>query len=115
MLQAYPGSSPVRDVLTGRISLRQFRVMVEHLPPGNPLDRARSGHPWAGRDDVALLYEVESRLRELVVMLGNLFRAKGEPPREVPYLDRPLSAEELERRAAQEAYDDLMQRQLEEL
>ena len=32
LLQAYPGRDPLRDVLTGQISLRKFRVMVDHLP-----------------------------------------------------------------------------------
>lgn len=88
--------------------------MVEHLPFDNPLARAREGE-WAGNTTVALLYQVESRLRELSTMYGNVHREQNTSPREVVYLPRPSSSEELEARAAQEAYDDLMQRQLEQL
>lgn len=37
--------------------------MIEHLPPGNPVQRQRHG-PWG--DPERLLREVESRLRELI-------------------------------------------------
>ena len=114
LLQAYPGNDPVRDVLTGRISLRRFRVLVENLPPNNPLQRARGG-PWAGSDQVALAYATESRLRELITLLLNLFRSKDEPGRDVEYLPRPLSAEEVELQRLQAEYDAEMVRQLEEL
>ena len=112
MLQAYPGSDPIRDVTTGRISLRRFRLMVENLPPGNPLYRARFGD-WA--DSEALLYAVESRLRDLITLTGNINRRAGSPAREPEYLPRPLTPEEQRQEALQRTYDDLMQQQLEQL
>lgn len=88
--------------------------MLEHLPPDNPLTRARDG-AWAGNTTAALLYQVESRLRELLTSYFNVNRGKDSPAREVTYLPRPLSPEEAEQEAAQRAYDDLMQQQLEQL
>ena len=95
------------------MSLRRFRLLVENLPPGNPLQRARDGYPWS--DAEQLLWQVESRVRELIILTANVYREKGAPPMEPTYLPRPLSPEEAEQQAAQRAYDDLMQRQLEEL
>lgn len=39
--------------------------MIEHLPPGSPWHRARNG-PWG--DTERLLHQVESRLRDLLVI-----------------------------------------------
>ena len=114
MLQAYPGSNPVRDVLTGRISLRQFRVMVEHLPPGNVLERERAGGSRWG-DMETLVWGVESRLRELVAMFHNVHRPEGEQPVEVEYISRPSTRQDEELARAQAEYDALMMQQLEDL
>ena len=94
------------------MGLRRFRALVEALPPGNPLERARHG-AWS--DLELLLWSVDSRLRELVTLTANIHRKAGTPAHEVTYMDRPLSPEEDEQEQAQQAYDDLMQRQLEEL
>ena len=96
------------------MSLRKLRVMLENLPPDNPLARAREGE-WAGDVHAALLYQIESRLRELVTDYRNVHREANSAALEVKYLPRPLSPEEEAERAAQKAYDDLMQQQLEQL
>ena len=94
------------------MSLRRFAALVGNLPPGNPLERARHG---AWTDPELLLWQVESRLRELIAVTYNANRSKGAQPIEVTYLPRPLPPDEVEREAAQQAYDDLMQEQLEAL
>lgn len=94
------------------MSLRRFAALVGNLPPGNPLDRARHG-VWTDRE--LLLWQTESRLRELIAVTYNANRSKGVQPIEVTYLPRPLPPDEVEREAAQQAYDDLMQEQLEAL
>lgn len=94
------------------MSLRRFTLLVEHLPPGNPLERARFGR-WS--DDQLLVWQVESRLRELLTLTSNIHRTKGSQPVEPTYMERPASPEEVEQQAIQAAYDDLMQRQLEQL
>ena len=86
--------------------------MVEHLPPGNPLWRARFGE-WS--DVEALQYLIESRLRDLIALTANINRRGGSPPHEPEYLDRPRTPQEREQDAIQKAYDDLMQQQLEQL
>ena len=88
--------------------------MLDHLPPDNPLARARGGE-WAGNITAALLYQVESRLRELLTDYRNVHRKADSSPVEVTYLPRPLTPEEEVERAAQKAYDDLMQQELERL
>lgn len=113
MLQAYPGSDPIRDVLTGTISLRRFRLMVEHLPPGNPLALARFGQRWS--DTEALLWQVESRLRELLSLTYNVHRGVDQQPHETDYLPRPRTAGEEAQEAAQRAYDAQVRQQLEQL
>ena len=112
LLQAYPGRDPLREVLTGEMSLRQFGVLVEHLPPGNALERARFGR-WS--DTEVLLWSIESRIRDLAALTGNLWRPKGSPPREPEYIERPASPDELADRAAQDAYDAAMQAELDQL
>ena len=94
------------------MSLRRFRLLVEHLPPGNALDRARFGR-WG--DDETLMYAVESRLRELIALTYNANRRHGSAPQEPEYLPRPLTPEEERRKADQDAYDAAMVRQLQEL
>lgn len=94
------------------MSLRRFRALVENLPPGNALERARFGR-WS--DDQMLMWQVESRIRELLTLTANVYRSKGSQPHEPTYLERPATPDEQELAAAQKAYDDLMVKQLEEL
>ena len=86
--------------------------MVEHLPAGNPLERARAGG-WDSAE--ALLWQVESRLRDLIILTGNIHRARDAAPLEVSYLPHPETPEEQERAKVQAAYDAAMQAQLDDL
>ena len=85
-MQAYPGSgNPVIDALAGRISDRQLRVMLENLPPDNPVAwEYRDGDTWGETE--WLLHDVSSALRALVTGYSNVHRAKGKPERETEYL-----------------------------
>lgn len=85
MLQAYPGRDPLKEILTGRITLRQFRIMVENLPPKGPVARALNGR-WG--DDDWMLFDISSRMRDLSAQLYNLFRGTS-PPIEPAYLPKP--------------------------
>ena len=79
MLQAYAPRDPLREASQGKISVRQLRVMVEHLPPGNPA--ARVLDPW--RDTEHLLHDISTQLRGLNV---NFVSAMGgNAPEFVPY------------------------------
>lgn len=93
------------------MSLRRFTALINGLPPGNALERARHGR-WS--DLEVLLHDISSRVRELVAITYNIHRG-DRPAAEVTYLERPRTADDIAQQAAQDAYDDLMQRQLEEL
>lgn len=113
-MQAYPGRNPVMDVLSGKLSFRQFRLMVEHLPPGNVWERKASD----GWSDVEWLsWHTEGRLRELITLLANAYRPKGTPALDVPgYLATPGGGDrDPEAAATQAAYDNAMQAELEGL
>lgn len=99
------------EVLRGEISLRRFRLMVEHLPPGNPFELALAGSRWG--DLMFLLWDTNSQLRDLGTMYVNAHR-KGSPI-EPTYLDRPKSAAEVADEATQAAMDQEAQDELEEL
>lgn len=100
LLQAYPGRDPLREVLTGQISLRKFRVMVDHLPPDNPLERSRTGQR-------PVLWNVEARLREILKSFS--------PEMELSYLPVLLSREDAAASATQDDYDTTVQAELESL
>lgn len=93
------------------MTLRRFTALVEALPPGNALERARHGR-WS--DLELLLHDISSRLRELVSITYNTHRG-DRPAADVTYITKPLTPEDIAQQVAQDAYDDLMQRQLEEL
>lgn len=67
-MQEYAPRDPLAEFLAGKITLRKLRVMIEHLPPDSAWHRHRSG-PWSGQE--WLLWNVESRLRELLVATHN--------------------------------------------
>jgi len=66
LLQAHGGRDPIADYWRGELSLRQLRVMVEHLPPDSAAHRAAAGHDWQVReyllaqavDQLAALFEL---------------------------------------------------------
>lgn len=91
MLQTYPGrGNPVLDALEGTISLRQLRVMVEHLPPDNPVQREVNGNGWT--EIHWLLHSIDSRQRELNVSYVNAHKGKGQQPSQPTYLPTPNQA-----------------------
>jgi hypothetical protein len=68
----------------GRCSLRQLRVLVEHLPPDSALHRAARGHAWG--DDTYILAEAADALRSLVALTAavNSKNGKYKPPQPLP-------------------------------
>ena len=110
-MRHYPGRNPVLDALRGHITTRQLRVMVEQLPADGTLNEALGGTRWLDTDWV--LYDVSTQLRALNANLGNIFRAKGQPPHWPPtLLPRPARDEEPdeERAAAEAELDALIKR-----
>lgn len=61
--------------------------MIEHLPPDSAWHRHRRETPWA--DSEWMLHDISSRLRDLNVLIGNVFRGKGAPaappPKHLPH------------------------------
>lgn len=89
LLQAYAPRDPLREYFQGRVSLRQLRLMVEHLPLDAPAYRAGAGHAW--RDETVIQWDISSQLRILNANLSNMFRAKGAPAAEPDLLPSPVS------------------------
>lgn len=89
-MQAYPRRRPIRDFLRGRITLRELRVMIEHLPPDSPIHRTVHG-PW--RDVEGLLWDISTQLRDLIALTYNVNRAKDAAPIEASHLPRPEPTE----------------------
>lgn len=112
-MQAYPGRDPLGEVLRGDITLRTFRAMFDGLPAGNVFQRAVQG-PWVS-DEAMLLLATESRIRDLIGMLMNMFRPKGSGAKDVPYLEVPPSEVELADRAERSVVDQVEQDELREL
>ncbi|RZU61737.1 hypothetical protein [Zhihengliuella halotolerans] len=87
-MQTYPGRDPLAEALAGEITVRKFRVMLEHLPPANPvareLDSAWSQSEW-------LLWHIDSRVASLHAAFSSALRAKGAAPVEPKFLDTPKS------------------------
>lgn len=99
-MQAYPGQpNPVLAAIRGDISTRQLRVMVEHLPPDNPV-AWHLGYRWG--DIERLLHDISSQLR--------LYRADFYNAHRDPKKSRPMEEPELiptpEEVAAREAEED---------
>lgn len=93
LLQAYAPRDPVREYLTAKVTARQLRVMIEHLPPDAPWHRARyadahDGATWVP-PEVLMLWHVESRLRDLAVQQANLWRKEGTEPAKAEYMRQP--------------------------
>jgi hypothetical protein len=72
--------------LRGDLTVRQLRVMVQHLPPGSAAHLRVNG-PWG--DVEGLLWDVSSRLRDLVALTANVNRGKDSPPVHLPHLPTP--------------------------
>ncbi|MBM6622673.1 hypothetical protein JTF08_13740 [Micrococcaceae bacterium RIT802] len=81
----------MEEVLVGRISFRQFRVMVEHLPPGNAAARA-VGSVWD--DKTWLLHSIDSRLAVLNATFYNAHKVKDAAPAKPEF--QPSPAEQVD-------------------
>ena len=109
LLQAYPGRDPIKDVLTGKITLRRFRVMLEHLPPDNPFERSRTGQ--AG----SLLWNIHAKLTELDKHFCDAHTPEGQQRIEAHYLPRRTTPEEQAEAEAQAEAEPQQQAELENL
>lgn len=78
-MQAYAPRDPLEEVLTGRITLRKFRVMVEGLAADHtsPVGRKISG-PWSDQHRLQLL--AAQAVRNMEAMLANRWRTEGSQP-----------------------------------
>lgn len=82
----YAPRDPITEYMNGLISLRQLRVMVEHLPAEAPWGRSkRKG--WT--DEKWLLYDISAHLRVLTTLTRNIHRGKGEAPQQPQFLPSP--------------------------
>lgn len=108
-MQAYPGRNWVIEALAGRITSRQLRIMCQHLPPGNPVQRELNT-PW--NEIEYLVHDVSSNLRALRTDLRNAFREKGETPSEPQLLPTPETlnenADQRSEEQKQAEYDHLL-------
>lgn len=93
LLQVYAPRDPLAEAIRGEISVRQLRLMVQHLPAGSAYERATRG-PWT--DSERLLLAVESRLRDAhtqLAYIGGVLKAAHKvsgSPADVVYMSEPL-------------------------
>ncbi|HLU76149.1 MAG TPA: hypothetical protein VKZ82_28485 [Nonomuraea sp.] len=111
LLQTYAPRDPLAEYFREEITLRQLRVMVEHLPPDSPVHRAARGHAW--QEQEYLLAETADAVRTLaaITVAVNSKRPKSvkmpKPlPRPVDELEEARKREREE--AAEAAYSDLL-------
>lgn len=110
-MQTYAPRDPIGEYWRGQITLRQLRVMVDHLAPDSPVHRTARGHTW--QDAEYLLATVADAVRTLasLTVAVNSKRPKSvKMPEPIP---RPTDeAEEArkqaEREEAQATYADLV-------
>ena len=82
-MQHYPGQgNPVLRALAGDLSIRQLRLMIEHLPRENVAVHAV--HDLVSFRD--LLHDVSDQLRILRAEVFNIVRDPNKPPIEEPEL-----------------------------
>lgn len=87
-MQAYPGrGNPILDALHGRISVRQLRVMIENLPPDNPVAWELRGDTWGEQE--RLLHDISSYIRAHRTDDLNRNRKKGSPEIEYKFYQTP--------------------------
>lgn len=88
LLQAYAPRDPLAEVLTGRITLRQFRVMCEGIArtPDTPVGRAING-PWG--DLERLLHGNLTATNDLLAVTFNSKRKEGAEPYRPDPVPRP--------------------------
>lgn len=84
----------------GRVTLRQLRVLIEHLPPSSAMHRQARGHTWT--DDTYLLAVIADAVRDHATVT---VAANSKHPRQVKRpepMPRPTDHAE-EARKAREA------------
>lgn len=76
LLQLYAPRDPLREVLTGEITIRQFRVMCEGVPrtPDSPVGRVING-PWG--DLERLIHMGDALLQQILAVSYNSKKKAG--------------------------------------
>ncbi|MFE7462249.1 hypothetical protein ACWFMI_25360 [Nocardiopsis terrae] len=83
----------------GRVSLRQLRVLIEHLPPSSAYHRQVRGHSWS--DDTYLLAVIADAVRDhatVTVAVNSKHPKSVKRPEPMP---RPTDQAEEARKAAE--------------
>lgn len=78
MIATY-GGDPIAEYWRGQRSLRQLRVLIQHLPPDGALARSRRGHAWS--DTHYLLANVVDAVQFGTYALAGVQGAKPKKPR----------------------------------
>lgn len=96
-----------------RVTLRQLRVLLEHLPPDSAWHRQVRGHDW--QDVEYLLAEIGDATRQLLtytvaINSRNPNRVKRPEPLPRPVDKAEQARKEAEQKQAQEAYQNLVAR-----
>lgn len=110
-MQTYHGRDVLAEYFREEVTLRQLRVMVEHLPPGSAFHRAVRGHGW--QESEYLLAETADAVRTLAAITVAVNSKRPKSVKMPEPLPRPVDeAEEAkkqaEREAAEQAYTDLV-------
>lgn len=110
-MQTYPGRDPLGEYFRAEISLRQLRVMIEHLPPDSALHRTIRGHSW--REIEYLLAEATDAVRTLIAITVAVNSRRPKSVKMPQPLPRPVDElEEAQKRdreqAAEAAYEGLL-------
>lgn len=93
LLQTYgSGANPIMDALRGKISVRQLRVMLEHLPANNAASRELSD-VWG--DEMRIHHDTNTQIRNLLALTYNIHRGKGAASANVKPLPTPESAKDV--------------------
>jgi hypothetical protein len=106
----YAPRDPIAEFLTGRISGRQLRVLVEGLPPTSALHRALNGHHWTDSDFIA--HSTNSVERVLLHTLQDFLSEKKVPKPQ--FLPTPLEGRTVQDEAEAE-YVEQLEAEMDEL
>lgn len=110
-MQAYSPRDPLGEYFREEITLRQLRVMIEHLPPDSAVHRAARGHAWLERE--YLLAETADAVRTLIAITVAVNSKRPKSVKMPDPLPRPVdeadeARKQAEREAAEQAYTDLV-------
>lgn len=76
--------------------------MVEHLPPGGPVER-ELGSIW--NDDTRILHSIDSSMRRANALFFNAYKGKDQQAETPEYLPTPETRLSPEQEAEQAAYE----------